>query len=200
MTETSQPISQRAPSLSALLDAVRDLGEERDTVTFADVMQALGRASTTALLFIPGIVATSPLSGIPGLSTFCGIIITLVSAQALLGRRSLWLPGFVTRRRLEGTRIRDALAKVRGITAFLDRHTHQRLDVLVRPPGDKVLLAICMLCGMIMPFLELIPFSASVAAACVTLLSVAILTLDGLLAAVALGFLATAAGLIVWLL
>jgi hypothetical protein len=181
MTEQTRP-----RSLREILDAVGSLGRERDVVSVDDIVQSLGRASTAALLFLPAIVATTPLSGIPGLSALCGIIIVLVSAQALIGRKSLWLPGFVTRRKVDGSRIQD-------------RHTHQRLDFLVRGVGGKVLFAICMLGGMVMPVLEFIPFSASTVAACITLLSVAILTLDGLLAACALGLVVAAAGFLTWL-
>ncbi len=192
-----EPLNPR--SLSEILDAVRNLGSEREEVSVDDIVQSLGRASTAALLFIPAIVATTPLSGIPGLSALCGIIIALVSAQALIGRNELWLPGFVTRRKVEGTRIEEGLEKVRPVTAFLDRHTHERLNFLVRGPGGKALFALCMIGGMMMPLLEVIPFSASTVAACITLLSIAILTLDGLLAAGALFLVVAAAGFLTWL-
>ncbi len=180
-------------SLTDILDAVRDVGQNKECVSVGDIVQALGRASTVAMIFLPAIVATTPLSGIPGLSGLCGIIIALVSAQALFGRRSLWLPGFVIRRQVEGDTLSDGLKKVRKPLLFLDRHTQERLTFLTKGPGGKLLLALCMLGGCTMPFLELIPFSASAVAACVSLLSVAILTLDGVLvvAAAAVGAIVT---------
>ncbi|MBV0911196.1 exopolysaccharide biosynthesis protein [Anianabacter salinae] len=186
-------------SLSEILDAVRALGGERDTVSVDDVVNELGRASTAALLFVPAITATTPLSGIPGLSALCGIMIAVVSAQAVVGRHCLWLPRFITRRTVEGTRIHDSLDKVRPITTFLDRHTHERFHLLVRGPGTRALFALCMMGGMVMPFLEFIPFSASAVAACITLLTIAILTLDGLVALAGLCLVVAAGGLLAWL-
>ncbi len=201
MTASSAPEPEAATaarSLSEIIDAVGALGRDRDTVAVSDVLETLGRASTAALLFVPAVIATTPLSGIPGLSAFCGLIITLVAAQRVLGRRTLWLPGFITRRKTNGTKLCEGLEKVRGIAAFLDRHTHERLGLLVRGPGEKLLFVFCLMGGLMMPFLEIIPFSASLVAACITLISVSILTLDGLIAAFAFVLMGLAGGLLVY--
>jgi hypothetical protein len=184
-----EPRTDAPPSLIEILDAVERLAQRETTVSVEDVIQTLGRASSSALIFIPGVIATSPLSGIPGLSSFCGITVTLLAAQAAIGRDRLWLPAFVTRRTVDAKRLYNALEKVRRPLAFLDRHTQRRLTFLTAGPGAKLLFALCMLIGMTMPFLEVIPFSASIAGATIALVAAALLTLDGALVVTAGTFL-----------
>ncbi len=172
-------------SLSQILDAVEDIARNEEHVSVGDVIGSLGRASTAALIFMPALVAATPLSGIPGLSAICGLIIALVAGQALIGRNGLWLPDFINRRTVEGEKLYNGLEKVRKPLAFLDRHTHKRLSFLTTGLGAKLLFAICMGGGLIMPLLEVIPFSASAVASGILLLSIAILTLDGVVVIVA---------------
>lgn len=186
-------------SLTDILEAVEELAHKEDTVTVGHVVQSLGRASTAAMIFLPAVVAATPLSGIPGLSALCGIIIALVSAQAFAGQSRLWLPGVILRRTVNGDQLFDGLQKVRRPLRFLDDHTHRRLSVLTTGIGARLLFALCMLGGLIMPFLELIPFSASAVAICITFLSIAILTLDGALVLIAACIIGIFASLISYL-
>jgi hypothetical protein len=197
---TPNPSPEAAPrSLTEILDAVEALAKREERVRVQDVVDTLGRASSAALVFLPALIATTPLSGIPGLSAFCGLIIALICAQAALGRSKLWLPGFVMRRAVVGKKLFNALEKARKPLVFLDKHTHRRLSFLTTGLGAKFLFTFCMLAGMLMPVLELIPFSASTIAACVSLIMIAILTLDGALVLAAACFGASVAGLIVFL-
>lgn len=179
-------------SLTAILDAVEKIAKRQDQVSVENVLEAMGRAGPAALIFLPALIATTPLSGIPGLSAFCGIVILLVSAQAVWGRTSLWLPGRIMRRKVEGDKLYNGLEKARSTLVFLDRHTHKRLAFLTTGVGAKPLFALCMIGGMMMPFLEVIPFSASIVAATVLLITIAILTLDGALVLGAIAFVACA--------
>jgi hypothetical protein len=184
--------------LGDVLGEVEKLGRENSRVSVGDLVEELGRASVAALVFVPALVAATPLSGIPGLSSLCGIVIALVSLQAVLGRRGLWLPGFVMRQNIEGDELVAGLRRVRKITDFLDRHTHERLEFMVRKVGAKLMFAICMVGGMVMPLLEIIPFSASAIAICVAFLSLAVLTIDGLLAIISLSFLAAVGAVLLY--
>lgn len=192
--QDSQPPAPR--SLGEVLDAVEKLGHSKDEVSVESLVDALGRASVAALILVPAMIATTPLSGIPGLSAFCGIMIAVVAAQGAIGRRKLSLPGFIMRRSVDGDKLVAALHKISRVTDFLDRHTHERLDFLVRGPGAKLLLMLCVLGGLMMPFLEFIPFSASIVASCILLISLSVLTLDGVLAVLSFGIVAALAGAI----
>jgi hypothetical protein len=187
MNPTTPADDRNHPSLTTIVNEVAALAKREDRVKVADIIETLGRASSAALIFIPALIATTPLSGIPGLSAFCGVAIALISAQAAVGRHRLWLPDFMMRRAVKGDKLAAGLSKVRKPLEFLDRHTHARLSFLTRGPGARLLFVLCMLAGLTMPVLELIPFSASAIAACISLLMVAILTLDGALVVTAAG-------------
>lgn len=173
--------------ITDLIERVR--GASRgETVSISDVVEALGEESLPPNLMIPALAVVSPLSGIPLFSSICGIMIALISAQMLIGRDHVWLPGFLMRRTVSGERMRKALDWMRKPAAFLDRITDERLTMLVRRPMRWVVQAICLGCGMVMPLLEFIPFTSSLMGVVVSLLAFGLLARDGLF--VVLGFLA----------
>lgn len=182
--------------LSRILQSVADLGAAQQTATVGDLLAALGRASGLSVMLVAAAIATTPLSGIPGLSAFCGVIIALSAAQLFFGHRTVWLPGVVRRRAVDGKRLSDAAKTLRRAADFFDRHTRNRLSWLVRGPGSKLIHGLCMMGGALMPLLEFVPFSASIVGATVSLFSIALLTLDGLWAAFGFTFLAVASSVI----
>ena len=64
--------------------------------------------------------------------------------------------------------------------SWIDRHSHNRLSVLFHRPLIYLPVILSLLSGMMMPFLEFIPFSSSVAAIGVSFLALSLLTRDGL--------------------
>ncbi|MBI6629408.1 exopolysaccharide biosynthesis protein [Pontibaca sp. S1109L] len=151
-----------------------------DTIRVRDMVEELGQATFIPLLMVPALLVISPLSGIPLFSSVCGLTIALIASQLLIGRKRLWLPNFLLQREIKGTRAHGALGKIRKLASFLDRHAHQRLSFLVRPPLNKLVQVLTMLCGLAMPFLELLPFSSSILGISVVLFSVGFLTRDGI--------------------
>lgn len=175
----------------SLLERVRQRARGPE-VCLRDVAETLGRASFIPNLMLPALAVVSPLSGIPLFSSFCGIWIALVSAQMLLHRDHVWLPGFLMRRRVSGERLRTATEWLIRPAAWLDRLTRPRLAFLLRPPLVWLAQAVCLMAGLAMPFLELVPFTSSMLGAVVFLLSLAMLAHDGLLMLGALAVLAAA--------
>ncbi|WP_424930368.1 exopolysaccharide biosynthesis protein [Amaricoccus tamworthensis] len=159
-----------------------------DETTLGDVLEELEHASFVPVLMAPALAVVSPLSGIPLFSSFCGLVIALVSAQMAMGRTSLWLPEWIKTRKIPSGRLKKAAEGLSKPAKWLDRHTHRRLDFLVAPPFDRVLVLTCMLCGMSMTLLEIVPFSSSILGAAVVLMSLTLLVRDGLLALAAYGF------------
>ncbi|MGR3760254.1 exopolysaccharide biosynthesis protein [Roseobacteraceae bacterium NS-SX3] len=174
--------SENHPAASALEEASRALRHAHGSLTVAELTEELGQRSMSAMLIIPALAVVSPLSGVPLFSSACGAMICLVSAQMLLGRPHLWLPGWLGRRRIGARRGRKAIAAIRRFAQWLDRRSAQRLNWLVQQPFLTVIRLICMICGALMPFLELVPFSSSIMGAAVSLLAVAMLAGDGLIA------------------
>lgn len=189
MTDAKPPGSLVA---SILNDVHSLIGGE--SVSVDEIVTDLGGASFAPLLFLPAAAVVSPLSGIPGFSSLCGAMIALIAAQMVAGRKHLWLPGWLRRRRIPSDRLRAALRGARRPARFLDRITTRRLTVLVDPPVSALPSVICMFCGLVMPFLELLPFTSSIVGFAVVILAVAALARDGLLVLLALGVIGAAAG------
>ena len=180
-----------------LHDALDRLEEEEDErPTVGELLEDLGSASLGFTLFVPAVIVVTPLSGIPGLSSLCGITIALAAAQMLVGRSHVWLPRFIRCRRIGREQRERALAWVRRPLTWLDRVTRPRFEWLLRPPFVVPLQIACMLGGAAMPFLELVPLTSSILGLAVALFSVAMITRDGLFALAGLAVIAAAVALV----
>jgi hypothetical protein len=132
---------------------------------------------------VPALLVVSPLSGIPLFSSICGLTIAVIAAQMVWpGRDCLWLPGKLTRRHVSGERAREGVARLARVARWLDGHARARWRVLVHRPGRKVVEAACLVSGLAMPFLEVVPFFSSVLGFAVLLMATGLLTKDGLFA------------------
>ncbi len=178
-------------AIQPLLDAAGNASDD-ETTSVRQIVQSLGENSLTPNLIFVALAVMSPLSGIPLFSSICGIAIALIAGQMLVGRDHLWLPSFVMSRRIDGSKLDRALKALRRPAGWLDRVTRPRLRLLVRGPVRKLTQALCMMCGLVMPFLEIVPFTSSFLGAVVSLLAFGMLARDGLFTALGvavLGFL-----------
>lgn len=172
------------PDLSArpvreLLDRLEEQAQA-ERVALRDLLGAGGAASFVPALMVPALLVVSPLSGIPGFSSVCGLTIAAIAGQMLFRRRHLSLPERLTRMRLSGGRLRAALAWLRRGADLLDRYSRRdRLRPLVGNGGRVVPQLACVLAGLMMPLLELVPFSSSTLGLAVVCCSVGLLTRDG---------------------
>lgn len=167
-----------------------------DEVSVNDVVCELGALSYSALLLVPALLVVTPLSGVPGLSSILGSMIALISLQMLIGRNHLWLPKWILKRKVSSRKFRDALDHLRKPAAWIDRHTHPQFTVLVSDPARRVLQFACMVCGAAMPMLEIVPFTSSLLGLAVSLFATALVTRDGLLAAVGWALIASVATIV----
>ncbi|MES2540099.1 MAG: exopolysaccharide biosynthesis protein [Pseudomonadota bacterium] len=156
-------------------------------VTVEAVVKSMDVSDQPVFLLLPALILVSPLSGIPGLSSLGGLTIALIALQILLGRQTIWLPDFVLRRQVSAERLQRALARLDRAAAFVDRRSVTRAEWIFAFPGRQLALTTCLLCGLAMPFLELVPFSATTLALVVSILASALLVRDGVLAALGLG-------------
>ena len=167
---------KRVGEVVACLDGLSD----RERVSLRDVVRAFGRASFLPMLIVPALAVVSPLSGIPLLPSLCGMVIALIAGQMAVGRPQLWLPGILMRRTLSGAALHRCAGWLARLADWLDVHARDRLTALVHPPGMIAALALCVLAGLAMPFLEIVPFSSSVLGLGVALIAVGLLAQDGL--------------------
>lgn len=179
----------RVQEVVARLDSLSD----RDRVELSEIVRAFGETAFIPVLMVLGLVVLSPLSGIPLLPTIFGSMIALIALQLLVGRKRIWLPGVLMRRKVSGRALHRGLGRLKGFSDWLDRTARDRLTALVSPPLDAVVKLACILSGAAMPFLELVPFSSSILGAAVILFGTGLLTRDGLFALIGAGLIALAA-------
>ncbi len=166
-------------TLTHLLDGM-DHASEGDTVSVRHIIAEFGDRAITPFILLVALLLVSPLSGIPGTPTAAAIIIILLAAQALSGRRKLWLPQFLLRREMAGRRLRTCVRWLRKPCAFIDRHSHPRLQLLTVGPMRWLTLLVIVVIPLGWPALEVLPMLSSVGAGTVALLAFGLFTRDGL--------------------
>jgi hypothetical protein len=149
-------------------------------------MIVLEDRAIAALIFVFAFPNTIPLP--PGASSVLGAPLLFLTAQLALGRRP-WLPSFIARRTIERAQFAAMVQKIAPWLARIERLLRPRLHVLVRPPVEYLIGALCFLLAVIL-FLP-IPMGNMPPAAAICLFSLALLERDGLWAIFGLGVAAT---------
>lgn len=167
--------------VEALEDAATD-----DVQTVGDTLEEFGRASIATALLAVSLMLVSPLSGLPLFSTFCGILIALISWQGAVGRKALWLPRRIERIRLQGRRVLASLRKIRRFAAWMDEQTEPRWGWVVTPRMSQGLFGYGAASGLCLPALEVVPFSSSIVGLGVSLMATGVLVKDGFVALIGL--------------
>lgn len=167
----------------AAVDIVNETEHALDgeRVSVDDVVNQLGKASYTPLLVVPGLLLASPLSGVPGFSAACGVLIAAVSVQQMMRRPGLWLPRWLRRANLPTGRVHKGVMWLRTPARWLDRVTKRRLQWLTYPPFSIMPQGLCLICGLVMPALEFIPFTSSMLGLVVAVVATGMFMADGLL-------------------
>ncbi len=180
--------------LVALLRAMAAAGSG-ERVQIGEITAALGRAGLGGAILVPALIALSPATVVFGVATVCGVTIALVALQIMGDARKLWLPGPVCRIGVPRSALLWLERSLGPSFAWLDGRSRPRWTWLMRAPLGHVPGAVTFGVGAAMPFLELVPLSATTGGAAVTLMVLGLLLDDGVL--VALGLLAAAA--VAWL-
>lgn len=166
-------------TLQDLLDGVKNAARD-DKITVGDVIQEFGDRAITPFILVISLLLVSPISGVPGVPTVSAALIVTLSVQALFGRRRLWLPGWLLRRKLSAERVRNSVDWMRKPCAWVDRHSKKRLRFLTVGPMRWLTLIVCVLVPLTWPALELLPFFTSFGAGTIALFTLGLFTRDGL--------------------
>ncbi|MBU8540982.1 exopolysaccharide biosynthesis protein [Falsiroseomonas tokyonensis] len=177
-------------SLSDVLDQLESLAEG-ETVAVQDVVDKLGHQSFAALMLVFALIAVSPASAIPGLTATVAVIVFILAAQMILGRDSVWLPGFITRRQLSASKLCKGIGWLRKPIGFVERFLGQRLTWLLHRPWLLLPLVLILGLTLFMPMMELIPTSGSIASAVIALFAAGVLARDGAVVLASMALLAT---------
>ncbi|WP_269537649.1 exopolysaccharide biosynthesis protein [Cerasicoccus fimbriatus] len=167
--------------LSEMLDRLEYNGSE-DKVTIASMMDSVGRRGFGPLMLIPGLIAMSPLSGIPTLPSILGVMVVLIAGQLLIGKKVFWLPRKILDRSVDKEKFDKGIGAVRPVARFVDKLIGPRLTFLTQGPAVYATALICVVVGATMPPLEILPFLATTAGSVLTIFSLSLIARDGLLA------------------
>ena len=179
-------MNRQLQNLGHLIDRIRELARDNDQVSIGMVVESIGSRSFGPMLMLIGVTLFSPLSGVPGMSFFMATFVLLVAVQMLMGRKHFWLPRFILDRSVERDKLKKALDWLGKPARMIDRVLKPRLTFLVRRKGGYAVAALCVVIGLCMPFMELVPFSSSAAGLALLALGVALVAQDGLLVLFAL--------------
>ncbi|MEM1267468.1 MAG: exopolysaccharide biosynthesis protein [Pseudomonadota bacterium] len=191
MTGPPTDTTPETHSVAEILARVREAADG-NRVTVGHLLAAFGESAYGPLLLLPALIVVTPLSGIPLLPTVCGLIIALIALQLVLGRRHVWLPRVLLNRQIGRKSLLGALDRLEAPARWLDRRSRPRLSALVRPPLALAPALLCMLCGLAMPFLELLPLTSSLLGMAVSLMAVGFVMRDGLFTVAGMAFIALA--------
>jgi hypothetical protein len=169
--------------LETLLDQLAGLClKDAQCISVGDIIHVVGDRSFAPLLMLVGMLLVSPLSGVPTFPSMVAVIVSLVTLQMLCGRRHFWLPARMLNVQVPCDKLNTALQWLQRPARFVDRITKPRLTVLVRGPSIYIIALICLSIACVLPLMELILFSSSVAGTVLVLFGVALVSRDGLLA------------------
>jgi hypothetical protein len=175
---------KKTNNLNSMLDDLSDAGEQSDDVALDDVMETIGQRSFGPLLLIPGLVVLSPIAGIPGVGAASGVVVILIAGQLLIGCDSFWLPKFIRERTVARERLDKSIKKLRPVARIVDKLLRPRLEWLTREPATYGVAATCVLLALMLPVLDMVPFTSLVPAGAITAFALALISHDG---AVAIG-------------
>lgn len=178
------PDQEHVATLEEVLDRVISTSRENNPVSVDNILDAVGQRSFGPVLLFLGLIVLAPIIGdIPGVPTLAALMVLLLCTQLLLHREHVWMPGWILRRAVRAERLKKAMGYCYKPARFVDRLVKPRLTFLIRGyiPTRLVALA-CMLVALVMPFMEVIPFSANLAGGVLTFFGLALVARDGLLA------------------
>lgn len=191
-------VNQEPANLEQVLERMRHAHAQGDRVSLGAVLREIENRSFGSLLLVEGLITFSPLVGdIPGMSAMMGVCVLLTAGQMLFHRGHFWLPQRLLRLSIKQDKFCKVLQWLGPMARFTDRLLRQRLVFLVRKSGVYLIAIVCAAIALVMPLMELVPFSAYSAGFVLSMFGLALIGRDGLLALIALAITLGTAGLVI---
>lgn len=186
-------------ALSEVLDHLDHLehSTEGKSVSIGALVNELGSHAFASLMLVFALISASPASSIPGITAVVAFIEFIIVVQMLAGRRSLWLPAFISRHSLDKSKLCKGTEWLRKPVHVVERFLKPRLTMFIKPAWIYLPLTLILIVTPAMVFMELIPMSGTLASAAIALFAAGLLTRDGLLVALSIAALATLP-LVIW--
>jgi len=179
----------RAPSVSELLTLLCTRTVRK--VSVADILQTFGDRAFGALMFVFAAPLVLPMP--PGVSAILGAPLAFITAQWMLGRRTLWLPRVLLERTMNMSDFRNVSAKLLPYLEKLERRLRPRLTFMYNNVTDRLMGAVCFILAIIV-FLP-IPFGNMLPSFAIAAFAIGAAERDGVAAFI--GWLSAAISLIV---
>src|SRR5215207_9978113 len=117
-------------------------------ISIGDVLNAFGDRAFGALMLVFAAPNMLPLP--PGMSAVLGAPLLFVAAQLMLGRPTLWMPGFICRQSIPRGFFALLTTKLSPILRRTERILRPRLSVLLHPVNERIVGAACLLLDIIL--------------------------------------------------
>ncbi|MGK9065332.1 exopolysaccharide biosynthesis protein [Stutzerimonas chloritidismutans] len=173
-------MAEETHALSDVLDQLES-SIHGESIAVSEVIERLGQHSFASLMLVFSLISTSPASAIPGITAVVATVVFILVVQMIAGRNCLWLPGFITRRRMSSQKLCKGIGWLRKPVHFVERFLKARLTFLSQRPWLWLPLILVLCLTLFMPFMEIIPTSGSIASAVIALFAAGLLTRDGAL-------------------
>lgn len=172
MTVTT--VTQDLEPPSALLRALAS--DPRSEVSVTDILAYLGDRALAAAMLVFALPILAPLP--PGSNFVLGLPLLAITAQLMLGRSTLWLPGMIGRKRVRLDASRKFLRKAADRLAWLEQYMKPRHGWFCTPRADRIIGAACFMLAILL-FLP-IPFASLLPALALSLFALGLVKRDGI--------------------
>lgn len=171
---------ERNAALSEVLDQLEGAAHD-GSITVAEVVERLGRKSFASLMLVFSLISASPASAVPGITATVAALVFVLVVQMIIGRDCVWLPSVITCRQISTERLCKGVGWLRRPVHFVERFIRPRLPWLLHRPWIILPLMLILGLTLLMPFMEVIPTSGSIASAAIAFFAAGLLTRDGAL-------------------
>lgn len=147
-------------------------------ISLSFLTEVLGNRSTGALLLFLALPMVLPIPA-PGISVVFGIPLTLISAQLVFGRQTLWLPQRLANRSISREQLDVYVKRALPAVRKMERLLKPRLVNLTHGMAVRAVGAMCVVLALIITLP--IPFGHLVPGAAISVMALGLIERDGLM-------------------
>lgn len=185
--------------LEQLLARIEETAGDGKDVTLGQIFDVIGHRSFGPLLLLAGLITLAPIIGdIPGVPTMMAVLVLLIAVQVVFHHEHLWLPNWLLKRSIAEKKLCKAVNWMQRPARFVDRFLRPRLTLFTHGKGAYAVAIACAIVAVLMPVTEVVPFSANAVGLVLTVFGLALISHDGLLAAIGFVVLAATAGIVLY--
>lgn len=175
----SAPGTQNSPQQrpSDLLKWLAGVTERE--IAVGQIITSVGNRAFGAGILLFAIPVLLPLPA--GLSHVMGAPLIFIATQLMLGREVLWLPAFLSERRIPLGKIRSGLLRIAGMLSWAENYLQARHPLFGTRRANRLTGAACLVMSLIL--LIPIPFSSLIPAFTLTVFSLGLIYRDGVMIA-----------------